>query len=160
MSTKINHIDTKSVFEFDDATSRRIKQINNKHSSLEILVEDLNSNKKLLKFVVGIFFKLNLLLKILISISFNPHWLRFNCHSNESKQQDTGQLTINADKIPQSLLISQIKIVDNLIQISWNKDSMQNDTIIPLNFLINNCPSETKQTFNYKHLKVRGLYNK
>lgn len=85
--------------------------------------------------------------------------MRFNCHSKQSKQPDSGQLIIDADKIPLDLSIEHVKTTNSLIQISWNLESNQADTIIPLKFLLSNWPGESSQkTRNYKCLKVDNLY--
>lgn len=86
----------------------------------------------------------------LIRQRFNAFWLRFNCHSAQSKQPETGQIIIQKDTIPRDLYIQSVKVENENVVINWNKDSNQEDSILPIEFLVNNCPSDiapsTKET--------------
>lgn len=79
-------------------------------------------------------------------LSFNPHWLRFNCHSELSKQPGTGQMIIDADSVPPSLTIDQVELNGADLVIKWNKEAGQSDSVLPVEFLINNYPSEINKS--------------
>ena len=90
---------------------------------------------------------------------FDPHWLRFNCHSALSRQPGTGQRTINVCKVPEELFIEDVKRIDDDLIIKWNRDSNQHDSLIPLKFLLENHPldnlnEESSHKQRYQSSKV------
>ena len=90
--------------------------------------------------------------------SFDPLWLRFNCHSLASKQPDSGQIIIDKDRIPFDLSIENVQIIDNNLSIEWNKESKQQDSLLPLNFLINNCPLNTQDNLKHQRFKTSKVF--
>lgn len=64
-----------------------------------------------------------------------------NCHSDESKQPSSGQRTIDLNAIPDVLTIDRVQTDRNNVCIKWNKESKQPESMIPLDFLIENYPS-------------------
>lgn len=103
------------------ANGLEFKEITNKKSSLELTVIDNHDNLKVL--------------------SFNPHWLRFNCLL--IKDKDAGQRHINAETVPFDLSIKSAKVLDNNILIKWHDGSNQKDSMLTIPFLINHYPEET-----------------
>ena len=102
-------------------------------------------------------FKINLPLK-----SLNAHWLRFNCHDPKSKQPNTGQRTIDAETIPLDLKVAGFRMADGSIKIKWNDSAQQTDSVVPIDFIINNYPSCERLALNqpvqrYKSIKVKKL---
>lgn len=75
-----------------------------------------------------------------------------NCHSLKSRQESTGQRTIDLTTIPENLVIQDAKTIDGNLHIKWNVDSCQDDTIIPIEFLINNYPSYKSSINSSKQL--------
>lgn len=100
----------------------KIVDIINKKDSLELVVEDKTTIHKTLK--------------------YNPHWLRFNCTAPSSKTQSTNQRDILVDTVPKDLRIESTEIVDDKLIVNWNAESNQKTTILPMTYLLNNCPTE------------------
>jgi hypothetical protein len=75
-----------------------------------------------------------------------------NCHSKASKQESTGQRTIDLSKLPEKLAIKAVEeIEDDNLLIKWSEESNQADTIIPIEFLIENYPSnENAMNVNFR----------
>lgn len=93
-----------------------------------------------------------------IIFRFDPYWLIFNCHSPNSKQEDTNQIILDKDSIPDDLTIESVHIEDSNVLIKWNKDSGQGDSILPIQFLVNNCPlnfEPTKKESRFKTSQVK-----
>jgi hypothetical protein len=74
----------------------------------------------------------------------NPHWLRFNCQSSKSKQPSTGQRLFNNETVPVDLQIENFNLIDNCLHIKWKNFLEQDETIVPIEFIINNYPSNQK----------------
>lgn len=72
----------------------------------------------------------------------NNHWLRFNCQSSKSKQPSTGQRLFNNEIVPFELKIENFNFIDNCLHIKWSSCSKQDDTIIPIEYILNNYPSD------------------
>jgi hypothetical protein len=89
-------------------------------------------------------------------LSLNPHWLRFNCQSTKSKQPSTGQRLFNNETVPLDLKIENLNLIDNCLHIKWTNCSGQDDTIIPIEYIINNYPSNQnlKNKENYQRFKT------
>lgn len=80
--------------------------------------------------------------------------MRFNCHSIKSKQQSTGQRTINADKVPLDLTIEYCTFDEVNVYVNWKQlyERHEHQTVIPIEYLINNYPENNQ-------FKTRGLYS-
>lgn len=99
----------------------RLVDMKNNETDMELVVQDADKTKTTLK--------------------FNPYWLRFNCHSSDSKHKFTGQRQINGEEVPFGLKIAGMSLKENDVIINWNAESKQGDSVLPLDFLINNCPT-------------------
>lgn len=86
-------------------------------------------------------------------LRFDPHWLRFNCHSAQSQQLGSGQRTIDVDSIPNTLTINKTRLVDQNVIIDWAE--LSETTTIPVQFLISNHPS-----FEIKDYESKRTYGK
>jgi hypothetical protein len=95
-----------------------------------------------------------MLLKSFIYFSFNPHWLRFNCHSEKSLQAGSGQRIIDIDTVPLDLSIESATIVGQNLHIKWNPGSNQDPTIIPIQFLVNNNPAFDPENYKKPNFKT------
>lgn len=120
------------------ANGAKLVDFKNNQTDVELTIEESNSTKKTLK--------------------FNPYWLRFNCHSPASKNAHTNQRQINGEFVPFDLKVAGLELNgDNLI-VNWPKESNQEDSILPLIYLYNNCPSDTNQsTFENRFKPCREL---
>ena len=87
--------------------------------------------------------------------SFNPHWLRFNCHSDKSLQANSGQRVIDVDTVPANLKIETAEIKDANLHVTWSFNSGQETTIIPVEFLINNYPEFNDLSYYKKENNFR-----
>ncbi|RNA16072.1 gamma-butyrobetaine dioxygenase-like isoform X1 [Brachionus plicatilis] len=106
-----------------------------KSSKNQVNIIDVKNNKTSLELIVSIDKKEKFL-------CFDPHWLRFNCQSEHSRQIGTGQRIISIQNVPQELTIESVQEKDDCVVIKWNENSKQPDSVIPLEFLVNNNPSE------------------
>lgn len=79
------------------------------------------------------------------TLSFNPHWIRFNCHSKSSKHPDTNQRQIDSLTIPKDLKVLYTKIVENDLIVHWNDEANQEPSVLPLIYAYNNCPTNNTQ---------------
>lgn len=85
------------------------------------------------------------------SLKFNSLWLRFNCHSSASKQPDSGQRIIDTESVPLDLTIENVKLQGDQLIIEWNGASKQPNSVLPINFLINNYPSNVVASESTRH---------
>ncbi|CAF0734248.1 unnamed protein product [Brachionus calyciflorus] len=115
-----------------------ILKINNKKSSLELTIKKENNEKIL---------------------SFDPHWLRFNCQSIKSRQVSTGQRIIPVDEVPDNLIIDLIEKENENLKIKWNSESKQPESVLPLEYLINNYSSNMDIEERFKPCKDLKFFN-
>ena len=72
--------------------------------------------------------------------------MRFNCHSNKSKQENSGQRIINAENINLNLKIKNCSFDKQNIFIDWDQNENDIETsVIPIEFLLKNHPENLKQ---------------
>lgn len=120
------------------SSGQKIIDFKNHQTSLEVTVQNPDDTEKILK--------------------FNPHWLRFNCHSRFSKQADTGQRQISLKTIPTDLKIECVEIIEQNMIINWQNETKQSYSIVPLLFLLNNCPTDMDtSTFSSRLKPCREL---
>ena len=82
-------------------------------------------------------------------------WLRFNCHSPESKQENSGQRTINVDKIKLDLKIKNCSFDTENVYIDWfNNESDIEKTVIPIDFLLKNHPERKQEERTFETSNV------
>lgn len=120
---------------FGSQSTGTFEKLVNHKSNLELKLKDSNNEEK--------------------SLKFNPHWLRFNCIL--CKDQSSGQRTIRSESIPIDLSIKDVKIFENNVIIKWNDESNQQDSQLPLSFLMNHHPSETPHEARFKPCREIGF---
>jgi hypothetical protein len=95
---------------------------------------------------------------------FDSLWLRFNCHSDKSKQADSGQRIIDYAKIPSDLKIKRCIYDEHNVYIEWQEPGVT-QSVIPIGLLvgavdykqtrakidIDKYSTKTLKTFDYNH---------
>lgn len=88
------------------------------------------------------------------TLTFNSHWLRFNDQTSKSLHSSTGQRIIDVDTVPNVLFIENVeKVESNKIRIEWNSASAQEDSFIPIEYLIKNYPDYNEQSYKLVNFK-------
>ncbi|RNA16654.1 gamma-butyrobetaine dioxygenase-like isoform X1 [Brachionus plicatilis] len=111
--------------------------LNNKFDHLELLV-NLDEKQSVLK--------------------FESHWLRFNCQSGKSREPSTGERTIVINNVPTDLKIKSAMMENDSIRIVWDESSCQSDSLIPIEFLLNNSPSLSSIDFDKHYLTLDTIF--
>lgn len=103
------------------ANGTKLVDIKNHETKLELTFQESDATKK--------------------TLSYNPHWLRFNCHSSNSKNKHTNQRQIDAITIPKDLRVLFTKVDGDDLIVHWNSEANQEPTVMPLIYAYNNCPT-------------------
>lgn len=83
-------------------------------------------------------------------LSFQPMWLRFNCHDKTSLHEHTSQRILDLSSLPNRITIKNVHHCkkSKQLEIEWNEDPLV--SLLPIDFLLENHPS----------LKSSRLYQK